>query len=78
MTDEPISDAAPTPLPQPWKGRGIQTLGVISFTALGFLLGGAAGGAVEGDLVGVLHVGVPAALVAFAFARALVSRPDSR
>jgi hypothetical protein len=50
---------------------------VISFTALGFLLGGAAGGAVEGDLVGAFHVGVPTGLVAFAFARALMSRPGS-
>jgi hypothetical protein len=64
-------------LSQPRKGRSIQTVGVLSFTALGLLLGGAAGGAVEGDLVGVLHVGVPAALVAFAFARALLSRPGS-
>jgi hypothetical protein len=73
MTTEHAGETKRNSDPPP--ARGIRALGVISFTALGFLLGGLVGGAVEGDLVGGLHVGVPAALVALVFAGALVSRP---
>jgi hypothetical protein len=54
--------------------RGVQALGVSSFTALGFILGGVVGGVIEGDLLGVLHFGVPAALIALVFVRAVATR----
>jgi hypothetical protein len=56
----------------------IPTLGVALFTTLGFFIGAVIGGVIEGDAVGVLHVGVPGALIACVFARALVSTSSGR
>jgi hypothetical protein len=70
---DPPSTSNP-PLQQP---GAIQTVGLVSFTMLGFIFGAVVGVPIEGDSVGALHVGLPAALLAFVFARTLLFRPGS-
>jgi hypothetical protein len=69
---EPTSRARP-----PERRTGIQAWGIAAFTMSGLLFGAALGGAIEGDAAGVLHFGVPCAVIAFGLAKALVSPPSS-
>jgi hypothetical protein len=70
----PQGPPAPPP-PVPSKAmRSIQVLGTFSFSALGFIFSGVLGCAVEGDRFGWLHFGAPSGLIAFVWARALMTR----